>query len=491
MTFSREMRSPVGKLSLCLLALLLLGCAKTIERPDRAFTVEAPQTWTSASEPAAAEHDWWEYFTDPGLDKAVNEALERNQDLVAAAARIETAQAQARIAGAPALPELSAGFSRQRQRLNFIGLPIPGREGQVLSNTVTTVGPSLNLSWEPDVWGKVKAAKLAATADVQASQADFAGAQLSLTGQTAKAWFGAIEAARQVGLARASLESFELSATRVRARFESGVRPSLDLRLALTAVERAKSALQQRQQQLDAAVRQLETLLGKYPAGEYALAEDLPAPPRGVPAGLPSELVHRRPDLLAAERRLLAADARIAQNKTALRPSFSLTSATGTSTNRMQDILSGDVFIWSLLGGLTQPIFNNGRLKAQVAQSEAAAREAAALYENAVLQAYREVEIALAADRFLAEQEQSLDSAVKQALKAQELAEERYRSGLADIITVLDSQRTAIDSEAQWMTVRRARLDNRVDLHLALGGGFSMTAPSQIKPDPNAGRERL
>ena len=174
-----------------------------------------------------------------------------------------------------------------------------------------------------------------------------------------------------------------------------------------------------------------------------------------------------------------------------MRPSFSLTGATGTSTNRMRDVLSGDVFIWSLIGGLTQPIFNNGRLKAQVAQSEAAASEAAAQYESAVLQAYREVEVALAADRYLAEQEQSLDAAVKQALKAQELAEERYRSGLADIITVLDSQRTAIDSESQWMTVRRARLDNRVDLHLALGGGFTMTVPSQAKPDSNAGRERL
>ena len=121
------MRQATLGLACCLPALLLGGCAKTIERPDRAFTIEAPAAWKAAPEASeAAPNDWWEYFTDPGLDQAVKEALEHNKDLAAAAARIDAAQAQARIAGAPALPELAAGFSRQRQRLNFIGLPIPG-----------------------------------------------------------------------------------------------------------------------------------------------------------------------------------------------------------------------------------------------------------------------------------------------------------------------------------------------------------------------------
>jgi outer membrane protein TolC len=256
-------------------------------------------------------------------------------------------------------------------------------------------------------------------------------------------------------------------------------------------VDRAEGAVQQRRQILDATVRQLEILMGKYPAAAFELAEDLPDAPRGVPAGLPAELVSRRPDLVAQERRLLAADARIAQSKAALRPSFSLTGATGTATNQLQELLNGQVFVWSLIGGLTQPIFNNGRLKAEVRQSEARAREAAALYENAALNAYREVEVALAADRFLSEQEAALDTATRQAIKAQDLAEERYRSGLADIITVLDAQRTAIESESQWLAVRRARLDNRVDLHLALGGSFAMDSASMAPPQPTEVRETL
>lgn len=470
------------------------GCAAKIDQPARSFTVEPPASWSaapSAAEPVAADVDWWAYFGDAGLDGAITEALTHNKDLTAAAARIELAQAQARIAGAPLLPSLSAGLSRNRQRINFIGLPIPGREDDVLSSINTNIGLSLNLNWEADVWGKLKSSQLAALADVEAVQTDLDGARLSLTGQTAKAWFAAIEAKRQVQLAQASLESFRVSAEKVRARFESGVRPSLDLRLALTAVDRAEGAVQQRRQILDAAVRQLEILMGKYPAAAYELAEDLPDAPRGVPAGLPAELVSRRPDLVSQERRLLAADARIAQSKAALRPSFSLTGATGTATNQLQDLLNGDVFVWSLLGGLTQPIFNNGRLKAEVRQNEARAYEAAALYENAVLNAYRQVEVALAADRFLSDQETALDTATRQAIKAQDLAEQRYRSGLADIITVLDAQRTAIDSESQWLAVRRARLDNRVDLHLALGGSFAMDSASMAAPQPTEVRETL
>jgi outer membrane protein TolC len=212
----------------------------------------------------------------------------------------------------------------------------------------------------------------------------------------------------------------------------------------------------------------------------------LPNTPRGLPAGLPSELVHRRPDLAAAERRLLGADARIAQAKTDLRPRFNLTASSGTTTNKLRQVLSGDVFVWSLIGGLTQPIFNNGRLKATVKQSEAMAREAAANYEDAILRAYGEVETALAADAHLEGQEQALEEATRLAMAAQGLAEQRYRSGLADITTMLQAQRTALDAESSLLSIRRARLDNRVDLHLALGGDFTMTAPSRVASGPES-----
>ena len=466
------------------LAAATAGCGRTLARPERSFTVAAPEAWTGGETlPEASEGDWWAYFADPRLDRAISQALTYNHDLRAAAARVDAAQAEARIAGAAELPEIDLTLNRGRQRQNFVGFPIPGAEGSVLSRTYTNAGLSLALRWEADVWGRVKSGKLAAMAQTQVRQADLAGVRLSLSGQTAKAWFAAIEARRQVGIARASLDSYRFSAERVRARFESGIRSPLDLRLALSELARAEALLEQRREEADRALRGLEILVGRYPQADYELAEDLPAVPSGVPAGLPAELVHRRPDLAASERQLLVADARIAQAKADLRPRFSLTSATGTSSNTLQDLLNNDVFVWSFLGGVVQPIFNRDRLKATVSQNEALAREAAASYEGSILAAYNEVESALAAEDVLARREKALEEATKQSLAARDLAEQRYRLGLEDIITLLSSQRTALDSESQLLTVRRLRLDNRVNLHLALGGGFRM---ADLPPLPGA-----
>jgi len=465
----------LGLAAIAAALIALPACTRKFEPPARALTVEAPRNWSaSEASPGVMQEDWWAAFGDRGLDQAISEAMTRNHDLRAAASRIEAAQSEARIAGAALQPNVDVSVSRGRQRQNFVGLPIPGREDSVLSTTYTTAGLGLNLSWEADVWGRIKSNQIAAVANVEGRQADLAGARLSLQGQTAKAWFGAIEAQKQLAVARDTLESYQVSAERVRARFERGLRPSLDLRLALTEVSAAEALLEQRRLQLDAAIRQLEVMLGRYPSGGYALAEDLPGVPSAVPAGLPAELVHRRPDLVAAERGLLAADARIEQAKAELRPRFRLTSGTGTASNQLKDLLNNDLFVWNFLGNFVQPLFNGGRLKAEVARNEAQAREAAALYESALLRAYGEVETALAAENLLAERERALEAATAQSLAARDLAEQRYQAGLADIITVLSSQRAALDAESQLIAVRRMRLENRIDLHLALGGGFEM-----------------
>ena len=167
-----------------------------------------------------------------------------------------------------------------------------------------------------------------------------------------------------------------------------------------------------------------------------------------------------------------------------LRPRFSLTTAAGTASSSLTDLLDGNFLAWSLLAGLTQPIYNRGRLKTAVTRDEARAREVALRYEGAMLRAYAEVESALAAESLLAGQETALEAATKQSLGARDEAERRYRAGLAGIITVLASQRIALDSESQWLTVRRLRLDNRVDLHLALGGGFAVDDLPRDDPQP-------
>ncbi len=461
------------RIVLSVLIVVTAGCAKSIPTPQHNLRVSAPDEWTGGNLGSQApQQDWWTYFEDADLDHAIAEALEGNHDLRAAAARIETARADAIIAGAGLLPEANVTVGRSQQRQNFIGFPIPGSETGVLSSTSTNYTLRLNASWEPDLWGRILSGELAAVTNTRTRYADLAAARLSLSGQVARAWFAVVEARRQVELAEISLESYRVSAQRVQARFQSGLRPSLDVRLALTEVATAEATMGQRLDQLDRTRRGLEALMGRYPSGDYVLLSDLPDLPISVPGGLPSELVHRRPDLVSAELQVLAADARVSQSRADLRPRFSLTSGNGSSSDDLIGLLDHNLFVWNLVGNLVQPMFNNGRLTATVNRNQSTVDELLANYESRILQSYREVESALASEETLLGRERATEEAVRQSLAAQDLAEERYRLGLADIITVLSAQRAAYNSESQLLALRRARLDNRVDLHLALGGGF-------------------
>ena len=401
-------------------------------------------------------------------------ALEHNYDLKAAGARLAQAQAQARVAGAPLWPQLSATGTGSRRKQNFVGFPIPGQEGQVL--TSTSFGVNLNASWEVDLWGRLRAGAQAALADAAAAAADFHAARLSLAAQTARAYFAAVEAGRQVELARATVANYRLSAEQIEDRYRRGLRSSLDVRLGRSSLAAAEATLAQRRQQRDAVLRQLELLLGRYPSARIEVGDELPAIGGPVPAGLPADLVGRRPDLVAAERRLAAADRRLAQSQRALLPSISLTGSAGRSSSALSDLLNGDFSVWNLVGNIAQPLLQGGRLRAGVDQAAAAAEQALYNYAQSALRAYGEVEAALHAEGFLADQERALATAAEEAVAARALAEERYARGLAGLIALLESQRRAFDAESRLLAVRRQRLDTRIDLHLALGGGFTLAS---------------
>ena len=288
------------------------GCATAppVTAPD--LQVPVPETWTAGGT-AAGElgPDWWMDFDDAGLSAAIETVLAQNLDLRAAAARLEQAAADARVASGALRPSIDASYNGSRRRQNFVGFPIPGAEDRVLSTVFASQGLSLATTWEVDLWGRLRAGEQAALADLQRSAADLRGAQLSMAGQTARAWFAIAEAQQQVLLSEATVASFGESAERVRDRFESGVRPALDLRLAMLNLSNAQADLAQRRQQLDASIRQIEVLLTRYAGGEVNPPAELPAMPAAVPAGVPADLVARRPDLVAAERLVAASEARL------------------------------------------------------------------------------------------------------------------------------------------------------------------------------------
>ena len=461
------------RLTLTLSGALAVGCASAPPVVPPVLDVTIPRDWTADHVPVGEiAITWWQDFADPELTAVVETALESNYDLQAAAARLYQAAANARAADGDLQPTIQASYTGSRRKQNFVGFPIPGGEDRVLSTVSTNQGVSLDVSWEIDLWGRLRNTASATLSDLQASAADLRGAQLSLAGQTVKAWFAIAEAQQQVDLSRQTVESYRESAEQVQDRFEAGIRPALDLRLALLNLSNAQALLQQRLQQFDAATRQLEVLLGRYPGFEIDTPTALPQVTPTVPAGLPADLVARRPDLVAAERDIAAAQVRINVARADLLPRISLTAATGTSTDSLRSLIDGSFGVWSLLGNVVQPIWQGGRLRAEVSRAEARGAEVLAQYATLALGAYAEVETALAAEEFLRERVSHLTKSVTQARAAERLADERYRAGLEDYITVLDSQRSAVNAEVELIGIRRLRLENRVDLYLALGGGF-------------------
>jgi len=470
--------------------MLTAGCGSAPEQKIPDIDAEIPGGWPS---PAVREGDspagWWSSFGSAALDSLVLLSLEKNRDLEAAAANLAAAAASARIAGADVWPGLDLSFQASRAKNNYIGLPIPGSEGGVLSNTSSSRGVLLTSSWEVDLWGRVRSGRSAAASDFEAAEADFTGARLSLAAQTARVYFALLEGAEQKELAEETVRSYRVTVKSVRDRFERGTRSSLDLRLALASLANAEALLELRREQLDRVVRQLEVLVGAYPAGEHPPAASLPGTPEPVPAGLPAELLARRPDLIAAERRVAASGARVRQAKASLLPAISLTASGGRSSNSIDDLLDGNFSIWSLAGNILQPIFHGGRLRAGVSRAEAGADAALASYAAAALRAFGEVESALAAENSLALREAALRRAADQATAARLLAEERYRSGLTGMTTLLEAQRQSLGAKSQWIETRRRRLDVRIDLHVALGGGFVDEDMLHLSHTPNHSQE--
>ncbi len=456
------------------LPVLIFGCASAPPLQDAALLEPVPAQRLQQADTLRA--DWWRDFKDSTLDSVIAELQRNSFNLQAAAARLDMALAQARINGADVFPSISAGVSATRSRQNLIGFPIPSAKNGILTIRSNSFGISTNISWELDLWGRVRSGRAAALANAQAAGADYAAAWNSLIGQTAKAWFAAIEAQRQVELAESTLSVLKTSREQIYTRYSRGLRPSLDYVLAKSNVAAAEAVLQQRRQILEQVQRQLELLLGRYPAAEISIAKSLPEPEGDIPAGIPVSLLLRRPDVIAAERRLAASGASLKQARAALFPRISLSAGGGTTTKEFSDLLNSDLVVWSLASNLLQPIFQGGRLRATVALMSAQQRLALAQYSQSALTAYTEVENALAAVRYLSRQEEALNIATQEALESRRLAEQRYNTGLTDLITVLEAQRRAYDAESQLLRIRRQKLDARIDLYLALGGGFSASA---------------
>lgn len=449
--------------------------------------IAVPTTW--AENPNAqkgVDWKWLEHYADPTLKSLIKEAIAHHPNMAIAASRVQAAAANATIAAAAGKPFLNANVNSSRRKTNFIGFPDFGGLGkgdgssskppEILSTVSDSLGTSLDLSWEIDVWGRIRAGESAALAQWQAAQLDERAAQSSLAAQVAKTWFALNEAVQQKHLAERTLATLSDTERVIGERYDlgeiEGGGTGAQLRLAKADVASAREQLAARESQEKEVARQLELLLGRYPKGAVERLPTLPSIDAFPPAGLPSEMLLRRPDLLAAERTYAAQGRRIEEAKLAAFPQLKLTASAGTSTGALSDLLKSSFGVWSLGSNILQPILTGGQIRAQLHVREAEERQALSQLQNTVLQAFSEVEQALSAETYLARQETALADAVRLAEDADRAAREDYRSGVGDSLTVFNTQARVLQFSSQLLTLRRLRLDTRINLHLAIGGSF-------------------
>ncbi len=458
---------------LLLPALLLAACTTVgpdYERPEVSLPSGFPERGIPGDEAAKIAPDWWKLYRDPLLDELVAEARQRNADVRLAAARVLEAEAQLREAGALALPEVSAGYAASRSRVSerTIPAPQPGaplnrRQHQLLAST----------TFELDFWGRFARASEAARANLLASTFSRDTVILGLAGTVAQAYFALRSLDAQVAVLERSIRARADALEIARARLDAGFSSELDLHQAQGALSDARVQKREAERNRALVERQLAQLTGRLAlrvaSGDLFSLPMAPVPP----AGLPSTLLERRPDIRAAEQSMIAANAQIGVARAAQFPTLSLTAGLGAQSADFADLLAGGSGIWSLGAGVVAPIFDAGRREARVEQAAARRAQALAGYQRSVETAFREVSDALVNVEQSGGSEAELAERLKAARNALELSTARYESGYSPFLEVLDAQRTANDAELAYVRNRQSRLAFSVDLMKALGGGWS------------------
>ncbi|MGI9293927.1 MAG: efflux transporter outer membrane subunit [Pseudomonadales bacterium] len=455
-------------ISIVLLAVGLAACfpsQEVLQRDvDEATTQqvpESPEQWVQAADSNTVQAGWIESFNDPVLVELVIEAQANNRDLAAAVANVDRAWALARQAGAALRPnvDVTAGAVRTGSL-----------ESSRLASTNLSLGAQA--SWELDVWGRLRSGQRAAVASAEAVAADFRSAQDSLAAATAKAYFTSIEANIQGDISRKNVSILEETLRIVTVRYNNGLLSAQDTALARSDLATARERLTTVEGSYRDSVRALEALLGRYPGAVLKLRETLPAVPPSPPVGLPSELLERRPDLVAAERRVAAAFNATNQAKAARLPSISLTASTSAASDSLSNLLSTSNNAWALGTNLLAPIFDGGTLREGVVIATAEQDQALAAYGQAAISAFREMETNLDQGFIVQQRIQDLREAVTEAEEAFRIVRLRYEEGEEDLLNVLVIQQRSINSKSSLSIAERLLLEQRINLNLAFGGSW-------------------
>ena len=448
-------------LTFCLL--LTAGCVgtQTLVEPQPAF--ELPEHFQShASTNITLPMDWVASFQDPQLQKLVDSVLAENYSLQIAAAKLDAAAAHAKQAGASLAPTINLGL-QAGQAGTFSGASSTGSP---------SLGASVDIAWELDVWGRVRATSDAASQAFMAAEFDFAAARLSLVAQTAKAYFFVIKTQQLFELARASLDSYRQSGDVVQAFFDEGLVGIQDVSSSRAQTSNAEAVAESARVAHVQALRSLEEFLGRYPEAAVDVASQFPPLPAPAPIGLPSEVLERRPDIRAAEMRVAAAFDSVQAAEMARLPRLSLTGQAGGVGDDLASIVNPSNLIWNAVTNLMFPLFDAGKLEAEVDAADANQRAALAEYQKIALRAFNEIESALSLESSLRQQMHFNRNAYQEAYRAEQIGLETYRGGQGNLLDLQQLQRQTLASKQALLDAEHAIFVQRVNLYLGLGGAF-------------------
>ena len=491
-TATSKSKSTVALLAAALLAGCSLACTLgcTVGPGYKRPTAQVPDTWkgegpwqAAAPKDAIPKGAWWQIFHDAELDRLEQELLQANQSLAAAQDRLSQARAQARIASSAYFPTLSADPSGQRMRLSG-NRPLEGGTPPLRPDTENVFTVPFSVSYELDLFGRVRRTLEAANASLQGSAADLENVRLVLTAELAADYFNLRELDREAGVVRQSVEIQQRGLDLVNHRHEGGVANGLEVAQQAALLDSTATQLQLVLQQRAQYEHAIAVLTGKS-ASAFSVAEaPFDATPPAIPTGVPSEILERRPDVATSERRMAFENAQVGIAMAAFYPHITLSGSGGWESRDIATLISAPSALWSLGGDVLQPIFNGGRNRANLASSRAAYDESVANYRESVLVAFQQVEDGLSGLALLNQAAKTQQAAVADSRRALNLANDRYVGGVTTYLDVITAQSTLLSNERLATQLLGQQMVTSVYLVKALGGAWdaSEIQREQVRP---------
>ena len=448
-------------LVLLILNLLLLACSSRVEMDEKLEELALPQNWQGSKQVLKVENNWLSQLDNTQVHKLVEKALAANHQFAMQAYALKISEQQLIISGSQLWPELDLTFRSSRNKDNQTS-------SYTNSNSV-----NLNLSYEVDLWGKLSDADRLSNYNYLAQKATFEQYKQALVVNVVTTWFSVIEADKILMLYLQRVEKTQQNLAIIEAGYRSGLSTALDVYLTRNDLNSELTKVLEQEVIKTSLIRDLEQLVGEYPKGELVINANLPLLSHDIPVGLPSELISRKPELKASWYQLLSQDAGVAYAHKQRFPNIVLSGSLGSTNADIGDLISTSSLAWSLLGSISAPIFNAGRLKANEEKALFELKKSEQLYLDTLYRAFADVENSITTEKSLTRRYDTMLTAQDNAKIAATLSFEQYQSGLVSYTTVLDAQKRSFDAQATLIKIKNQLIANRIKLHFSLGGDFS------------------